>query len=256
MAENEQTQTSQKADNDGVKVTPLSLPLDKDTTTLPNISSINDVDDATPQQAESRPKRVSQKEFIEKVLKRVEERISQRRGRRSWLPGFWIVFLTLFLAPFFFRAGNDIYDTLRSKLSFYMGSYGLFYKPDSAKNSTVNTVTDGTIAENLNELIKQQQKIMKNYPRKVIVIHPERMGVFSLKREKKRLYELSGLDIDDPVKGSDIIEKINSVEILVLMMESFDRIIDNAKGESVSKFHIKNAVEGKRKAIKRIRKLR
>jgi len=216
------------------KVSPLSLPLDKE-------SSLPDENETGASELESKEmKRKSQKKFADVILKRVDERIAQRRGRRRLFPQLGIILLVLFTAPFFFRAGSDMYDVLKSKLPYYLEFYGLDFPSTPGDGEPDSAAVNRQIA-----------------PQKVVIIYPEQQGTFSFKREKKRLYELSGLDIDDPVRGSSIIGKIKSVELLALMVESFDRIIDNAgKKKEVSWFHVKNAREGKQMALERIRQLR
>lgn len=232
------------------KVSPLSLPLDKENT----MPDENKSDADNPESKDL--KRVSQKKFADIILKRVDERIAQRRSRRRMLPGLGIILIVLFAAPFFFRAGSDIYDILKSRLP-SLEFYGLDFSSAPAGDTPENEAINLQIAGNLNKLLKLQEKLLKKSTQKVVVIYPERAGTFSFKREKKRLYELSGLDIDDPIQGSKVIEKIKSVELLVAMVESFDRIIDNAgRKNEVSGFHVKNSIEGKRMALKKIRQLR
>lgn len=233
------------------KINPLSLQLDKQN----HLADDNETDTAKLDPKEL--KRISQKKFADTILKRVDERIAQRGGQRHLLPKLGVILLLLFIAPLFLRAGSDMYDILKSKLPYYLEFYGFDFLSAPDGGLPDNADIDEQIATNLNRLLELQENLLKTSSQKVVIIYPERPGTFSLKREKKRLYELSGLDIDDPVKGSGIIGKIRSPELLIAMVESFDRIIDNAgKKKKASSFHVKNAIEGKKMALKKIRQLR
>lgn len=228
-------------------VNPLSLQLDKKN----HLADDSEADAAKLDPKEA--KRISQKKFADTILKRVNERIAQRGNRQSQFPKLGIIFFVLFAAPLFLRAGNDMYDLLKSKLPYYLEFYGIDFP--SAPVIAEHGDLDSKVA--IDKFLKLQEKMLKKSAQKVVIIYPERSGTFSLKREKKKLYEISGLDIDDPVKSSGVIGKIRSLELLVAMVESFDRILDSA-GENgkVSGFHVKNAIEGKRLALARIRQLR
>jgi hypothetical protein len=115
---------------------------------------------------------------------------------------------------------------------------------------------DRQILDSMTAIIINQQKQMEQGGQKVVIFRPEYPGAYSFEAEKTKIYELGGMDIDDPVTGMGKMSKINSAEVLMAMIESFDRITLNAAQYNTSEFHVKNAIESKKLAFKRLQELK
>lgn len=166
---------------------------------------------------------------------------------------FWMVMVAMFLFPFFFHAGTDLYKLARAALS---------SKVDSMKEQTDKPEADSGRQAELKELekltaiLEHQTKILGEGAGKVVIIHPSYPSAFSFDSEKAKIYELVGINLDDPPAVANKIEKVKSVELLYSLMESLDRVVLNAAQNNVSDFHVKNAIEWKKRALKRLQELR
>jgi hypothetical protein len=244
------------------KFSPLAIPLDKE-------PRLPDQEQLPPEVSASR--RISQKEFLNKIYSRIDEKIVERYGKRDAFPSTAVIVLLLFLAPFIFLAGSDIYGLIKARLPSYMAPVEpkpAAPPPAVKKEDDLRAVLkqnqalieklarqNTTLSKKLTSLIKVQEKLAKKEPSKVVVLTSAGQATFSLNREKKVLYEISGLDIDDPV-SADAVGKIKSTEILLAMVESFNRIMLNSDHPSVSDFQLNNTVKAKRLVIKRLRQLK
>ena len=235
------------------KFSPLAIPLDKNSMHGDN---------------EPAPKRTSQKEFLNKIFTRIDQKIDRRVGASLTLPGFVKVLLLLFIAPFIILTAADIY---KGWMQPYFAQYGLGTAPQPAP-SAVKTEVGGLravlkqnealvtklatqnreLSKKLSSLIDLQKKQLKKEPYKVIVLPGQGTESFSFKQEKKRLYEISGIDIDDPV-SEKAIKKVKSTEVLLAMIGSFNRILLNSDHKSVTEFHLKNTAKAKRLTLKLVR---
>lgn len=164
-----------------------------------------------------------------------------------------MVLLAMFLFPFFFHAGTDLYMLARA---------ALFSKVEAVKQQAGRPDSDsGGQAEHkelekLTAMLENQTKILGEGAGKVVIIHPPYPSAFSFDSEKAKIYELGGVNLDDPPAVADKLEKVKSVELLYALMESLDRVVLNAAQNNVSEFHVKNAIEWKKRALKRLQELR
>jgi len=168
---------------------------------------------------------------------------------------WWQVFLAMLLFPLLFHAGSEIYMFARVGMVSYLGMGGA----SSQQTGQVPGITGGTegkILESLSSIILNQQKMMEEGTQRVVIIRPEYPGAFSFENEKNRIFQLSGMDLDDPIGGAEKFKGVNSVEVLTALIESFDRITLNAATSNLSEFHLKNSIEGKRQAVKRLQELK
>ena len=235
------------------KFSPLAVPLDK------NI---------LPDEKESGPKRLSQKEFLNKIFTRIDQKIDRRIGATLTLPGSLKFLLLLVIAPFIVLTAADIY---KGWMQPYLTQYGPGTEPPPVSSSVKTEAGDlqavlkhnealveklgaqnRELTKKLSSLIDLQKKQLKKEPYKVIVVPGRGTETFSFKQEKKRLYEISGLDIDDPV-SEKVIKKIKSTEVLLAMIGSFNRILLNSDQKAVSEFHLKNTAKAKRLTLKVLR---
>lgn len=238
------------------KFSPLAIPLDKNT---------------MPGDKEPAPKRITQKEFLSKIFTRMDQKLDRRVGAAITMPRFVKVLLLLFIAPFIILTAADIY---KGWIQPSLAQFGLGAAPQPASPG-VKTEADNLqavlkqnealvkklatqnreLSKKLSSLIDLQKKQLKKEPFKVIVIPGNGTETFSFKQEKKRLYEISGLDIDDPVSEKTI-GKVKSTEVLLAMIGSFNRILLNSDHKSVSEFHLKNTAKAKRLTLKILRQLK
>lgn len=172
----------------------------------------------------------------------------------SHAPRFWMLLLAMFLFPFFFNLGSELYLLARTALMAQMGGLpsgaAISPKPSPGKSDTDKMI------DSLALVIANQEKLLRDSGQKVVIIHPDYAGVSSYDDEKSKVKELAGIDLDDPVTGSDKFGKIKSAEILSAVIHSFDRILLNASQNNISEFRLKNTLEAKKQALKRLQDIR
>ena len=241
------------------KVSPLAIPLEKETSP-PEEPFLGE----RRQQGSAAVKRISQKEFLDKVYTKIDEKVEEALKKRASFPGTITILLILLISPFIFNAGSDLYDIAKAQL----------IVPEPIKQPVAGDKNDlravlkqnealveklakqnRTLSKKLTALIAVQEKIAKKEPDKIVVFPTRTPSAFSMKREKKILYEISGIDIDDPITDKSI-NKIKSVQILLAMVESFNLMLVNSDHSSVSAFHLKNIVKAKRLVIKKLRQIK
>lgn len=164
-------------------------------------------------------------------------------------PKAWVIFAALFLFPFFYHLGSELYLLARTAI---MAKYG---PPASVAPVVVAKGTVDELNKTMAAILDGQQKLIQE-GQKVIIIHSDYAGAFSYEHEKRKILELCGFDIDDPVNLADRFSKIKSTELLGTVMESLDRIVLNAAQNGVAEQHLKNTIEVKKMALKRIQELR
>lgn len=248
-------------------ISPLSIPLEKAHT------EIRETDLADIPQ-----KKITQKEFLKIIYKQVDEKIENHKKTGHSQGYLKAVLLALLFAPFLFKAGADIYDMAKPHITELLG----IPAPQPEKETAVPSAGTGNgnlakaLAEQNSAFINKLTKLMamqekKSFAKlnklieakvkteafqKVIIVRNDSEASFSFKLEKKLLFELSGLDMDDPITGAKLFKKIKSVELLIAMVDSFNRMLLNASQHKISEFHVKNAVEGKRQTLKRLQELK
>ncbi|MFQ5431380.1 MAG: hypothetical protein ACE5EN_02590 [Nitrospinota bacterium] len=241
------------------KISPLAIPLEKE----PRPPEVSVAGEGQSQQSGA-VKRISQKEFLDKVSARIDDKVEDAFKKRKAFPGTITILLILFLSPFIVKAGSDLYDLAKAKVTVPP----TVVKPVIDKKDDLRAVLkknealveklanqNHTLSKKLTALIKVQEKIAKKKPDKIVVLPSGGPTTFSMKREKEILYEISGVDIDDPITEKSI-SKIKSAQILLAMVESFNRILINSDHSSVSDFHLKNTVKAKRFVVKKLRQLK
>ncbi len=227
---------------------PFSMPLEKGVDILAESSTIKATGEKASSGIPEEPKR-------EKASQEFTPPETAKPGVTAYChgPRLWMLLLAMFLFPFFFNLGSELYLLARTALMAQMGS--LPAVPAQSSQSLVKNDNDKVI-DSLALVISNQEKIMRDAGQRVVIIHPDYAGVFSYDDEKGRVKELAGIDIDDPVTGSDKLGKIKSAEILSAIIGSFDRILLNAAQNNISEFRVKNTLEAKKQALKRLQELR
>ena len=241
------------------KLSPLAIPLEK-------AASPPDESAAGEEQAQqaAAPKRISKKEFLDKVYVRIDEKIEDAFKKRTAFPGTAMILLILFISPLVINAGSDLYDMIKAKAA-PTAVVETVVEPAANNKEDLRAVLKQneklveklarqniTLSKKLTSLIKVQEKIAKKEPDKVVILPSGGVSTFSMKREKKLLYEISGIDIDDPITAKSI-DKIKSTQIMLAMIDSFNRILVNSDQSSVSDFHRNNTVKAKRLVVKKLR---
>jgi len=195
MTEKDKQQTREKTaageegnggsqENGQFRISPLSVPLTKDT---------GERGEKKPQEEpQQSPTRISQRELMNTISKRIDEKIDEKLAKRYTLSRTGLILLLLFITPLFFRAGGDLYDYCKSQLPKILGVIGITATPTpgSANGTGLLSLTSG----------------------KVVIIQPGQEETFSLSLEKRKIYEISGLDLDDPI-SSRAIEKISIIPL-------------------------------------------
>ncbi len=166
----------------------------------------------------------------------------------------WKLLLAMFLFPFFFNLGSELYLLARTAVMAQMG--GLHAASGSAAQQTPGKSESDKVIDSLALVIANQEKLLRETGQRVVIIHPDYTGAFSYDDEKAKVKELAGIDLDDPITGSDKIGKIKSSEMLSAIIRSFDRILLNAAQNNLSEFRVKNTLEAKKQALKRLQELR
>jgi len=152
------------------------------------------------------------------IDKRIDAKLAASSTSSKQSFPFWHILFVIFLSPFIFNIGSDLYDF--------------------AKINIMEITNDKKTAEGLSGDIEESAP-----------------KTFSIKYEKKRLLEIAGIDIDDPIKNTMKIRNIGSARTLNSLLLSFNRILTNAKEYKVSDFHVQSAKKGKRQAEERMKEL-
>lgn len=237
------------------KISPLAIPLEKEPSP-PEEPFLGE-------RRQQGSKRISQKEFLEKIFAKIDEKVEDALKKRASFPGTITILLILLVSPFIIHAGSDLYDTVKAQLI-----VPEVVKPVAGEKDDLRAVLkqnealveklakqNRILSKKLTTLIEVQERIAKKEPDKIVVFPSGSPTVFSMKREKKVLYEISGIDIDDPITEKSI-NKVKSVQILLAMVEIFNRMLINSDHSSVSDFHSKNIVKAKRLVIKKLRQIK
>lgn len=169
-------------------------------------------------------------------------------------PRLWTMITAMFLFPFFFNFGSDLYLLIRAAIVGRGGSLWRAAAPPS-QPPAAKSDTDKMI-DSLAVVMANQEKLLRDSGQRVVIIHPDYAGAFSYDAEKAKVKELSAIDLDDPVTGSDKFGKIKSVEVLSAVIESLDRILLNAAQSNISEFRVKNVMEAKKQSLMRLQELR
>ena len=94
-------------------------------------------------------------------------------------------------------------------------------------------------------------------PPKIIVVKVPSGEKFDLEYEKRKILELANVDLDDPVTGPDVFQDVKSRDVLKEIIRSLNAIIAAARDhEEVSDFLKSNALEAKKRAVKRLSELK
>ncbi len=176
-------------------------------------------------------------------------------------PGLGIILVVLFLFPFFFNLGSELYLLARTAIMAQMGSRSSAPAQEGSalkSSSAIQPLKSDSdkIIDSLALVIANQEKLMGDGAQRVLIIHPDYAGTFSYDAEKQKIEQLAGIDLDTPLAGTDKMGKIRSAEILSLVIESLDRVLLNAAQYDLSEFHVKNALEAKKQALKRLQEIR
>lgn len=92
---------------------------------------------------------------------------------------------------------------------------------------------------------------------KLVVVRVPSHDKFELAYEKQKVLELSGLDLDDPVAGTNPFKSLNSRDALKETIRALDTIIAAAKDHAeVGDFLKSNSLKAKKYALKRLSKLK
>lgn len=232
----------------GGEGSPFSMPLEKGTDILADQSAIK-----APVRASSEMRDEPKSE------KASQDPVSSTQAKPAVVahchaPGFWTLLLAMFFFPFLFNLGSELYLLARTAVMAQMGGLSSTPAP-SPQQASGKSDTDKMI-DSLALVIANQEKILRDSGQKVVIIHPDYAGAFSYDDEKSKVKELTGIDLDDPIAGSDKFAKIKSAEILSAVINSFDRILLNASQNNSSEFRVKNTLEAKKQALKRLQELR
>jgi hypothetical protein len=164
----------------------------------------------------------SPQDAIARINLQIDKRIDAKlaaypnTGKRSF--PLWHILFVIFLSPFLINIGSDLYNFTKTNILEIAGDKNLtFGLSEDAKKTAPLT--------------------------------------FSIKYEKKKLLEIAGIDIDDPIKNTMKIRNIDSIKTLNQLKVSFNRILTNAKEHKISDFHIQSAKKGKRQAEQRLKEL-
>ncbi len=100
------------------------------------------------------------------------------------------------------------------------------------------------------------KKTKTKEPRIIVIKVPSREK-FDLNYEKQKIYELAGVDMDDPVTSAKPFNAIKSRDVLKELIRSFNLIIAASRDhDEVSDFLKSNAMTGKKYATRRLKKIR
>jgi hypothetical protein len=109
----------------------------------------------------------------------------------------------------------------------------------------VEAILEGNkaIGANLEKLVKEFSAA------KEVSVGPGSSEQFSIETEKRRILELAGIDIDDPILSKKAFSKIQSKPVMDALIQSFDRILQHQNDPGVGEFRVKNAKQGKTLAV-------
>jgi len=252
---------------------PLSMPLVKNistdtTTTGGKQSNIIDGDAKPPKQKSAAkeilndtesPKTAQQKDFVKYILRKVELKVDEAIKAQEPPPKpkfpFILILVTIAIAPFLYNGGTDLYlmgkKQLQQNIKILLPAQMVPVSTEKAP-----TASKDTLLKILNKIATAQEKLSKDGIQKVVVLSPSEDYTFNYSFEKKKILEISGIDIDDPVIGSKAISKIKSSQVLIELIDTFNKIIMSGPQYNVSSFRIKNIIEAKKQALKKLKKLR
>jgi len=232
-------------------ISPISIPLHKN----PAIENENskrrepggEGSGVGPKKGGSRSEESQGQKVLSKIFTEIDNRIDKRIDSRSALRRadfpFGLILLIIFIAPFIYNAGSDIY---------FMAKFSLYKALGGNRHilSENQKLTEG-IASKL--FSAGNNEITGNSPdsKNAQTRNATKADSFSLKHEKELLIQL-GLDVDDPINNSKKIAVMTSVKDLNLIIESFGRIITNSTKYDISDFHVKNSLKGREDATDRI----
>ncbi len=169
-------------------------------------------------------------------------------------PRFLTFLLLMFLFPFLFNLGSELYLLARTAVMAQMAGLQPSAAPPPHPSSGKSDADK--MIDSLAMVIANQEKLLRDAGQRIVIIHPGYTGLSSYDEEKNKVKELVGIDLDDPVTGSEKFGKIKSAEILSAVISSFDHILLNAAQNNTSEFRVKNALEAKKQALKRLQEIR
>ncbi|VAX17522.1 hypothetical protein MNBD_NITROSPINAE02-391 [hydrothermal vent metagenome] len=210
--------------------------------------------------------------FGAKKQQPAESKPQQRRGV-SYLLLFVTIVVAAPVAALLVLAVIDLYEPLSVKL-------GLKNEPAMVAPvaSAINSDEDERLAmwveltkknnkalvNSINKQTKAILKLAKKKPARikvppakveVIVVKVPTRESFSLEYEKKKLLDLAGVDLDDPVVESSF-DTVVSKQVLKEIIRSLDSIIKASRNNSaISSFQKSNALKAKKYAKKRLSKI-
>lgn len=92
---------------------------------------------------------------------------------------------------------------------------------------------------------------------KIIVVKVPSREKFDLNYEKQKIYELAGVDMDDPITSAKLFNVIKSRDVLKELIRSFNLIIAASRDhDEISDFLKSNSMTGKKYATRRLKKVR
>lgn len=92
---------------------------------------------------------------------------------------------------------------------------------------------------------------------KVIVVKTPTVEPFDLGYEKLKIFQLCGVDLDDPISGPGKFSNIESVEVVKEVIHSLDLILASSKeNKDISPFILGNALKGRKFAIEQMKKIK
>jgi len=104
---------------------------------------------------------------------------------------------------------------------------------------------------------RRKGKKTKASDTKIIVIKVPSREKFDLNYEKQKIYELAGVDMDDPITNAKPFNAIKSRDVLKELIRSFNLIIAASRDhDEVGDFLKNNAMTGKKHATRRLKKVR
>lgn len=122
------------------------------------------------------------------------------------------------------------------------------------------TLAISKLADKKPQVIKVETpkvKETKTRAPKIIVVKVPTREKFDLNYEKQKIYELAGVDMDDPITSAKPFNVIKSRDVLKELIRSFDLIIAASRDhDEISDFLKSNAMTGKKHTTRRLKKVR
>lgn len=232
------------------EISPFSIPLEKGTDIMAEPAPKKMAGEAGPAVMSEEPKRAA---------KDAPEEAAPSRGAQGVVvyyrgPRLWTMIAAMFMFPFFFSFGSELYLLIRAAVVGQMGGLRSAATPRSPAPPGKNDADK--MIDSLAVVIANQEKLLRDNGQRVVIIHAGYAGSFSYDAEKAKVKELAAIDLDDPVAGSDKFGKIKSAEVLSAVIESLDRILLNAAQNNISEFRVKNVMEAKKQSLIRLQELR